>query len=70
MTTNLIIKGTHCRACKMLIEEVGSELPGVQSIIVDFKTGRTVIEHDDSFSLVDFTREVEALGDYTVETAD
>jgi len=67
MTTNLHIQGTHCQSCKLLIEEVGSESPGVQSIKVDFETGNTIIEHDSAFDLKKFTTEVEGLGEYIVD---
>lgn len=66
MTTTLTIAGTHCESCKALIEDVANETPGITSCSVDFKTGRTVIEHTDSVDWQRFKQEVESLGEYTV----
>lgn len=66
MKTELHIQGTHCKACKMLIEEVGGEQHGIQSITVDFESGNTLIEHDGSVDWQTFKKEVEELGEYTV----
>jgi len=67
MKTVLTVKGTHCHACKMLIEEVCSEIPGVKSCVVDFKTGKTVIEHDAKLDAKVLKKEIEAVGEYQVE---
>ena len=66
MKTTLLIKGTHCHACKMLIEEVCSEITGIQSCTVDFKTGQTIIEHHPSVDLKKVKQEIETLGKYEV----
>jgi len=66
METTITVKGTHCNSCKMLIEDVCSEMPGVKSCSVDFKTGKTVIEHDGTFNWKQFKKEVESLGKYKV----
>ena len=63
MKTVLTVKGTHCTSCKELIEEVAKEMPGVTSAIVDFKTGKTVIEHDKPLDMKKLKKEIEALGD-------
>ena len=60
------IQGTHCQACKTLIEEIAKEIPGVISATVDFATGQTSIEHDVSFDLQKFKTEVEKTGNYSV----
>ena len=67
MKTTIIVKGTHCKACKALIEDVCKDIKGVKSCTVDYKTGKTEIEHDDiiDFSLV--KKEIESLGKYQVE---
>ncbi|MEK6809801.1 MAG: heavy metal-associated domain-containing protein [Nanoarchaeota archaeon] len=65
--TTLIVKGTHCNACKMLIEEICSEIAGVRSCSVDFKTGKTVIEHEGKLDLQKLKKEIEAVGEYKVE---
>jgi len=51
----------------MLIEEVCSEIAGVKSCVVDFKTGKTVIEHDEKVDLKKLKKEIEALGEYKVQ---
>ena len=67
MKTKLTIKGTHCNACKTLIEEICKEVPGISSCNVDFKTGTTEIEHNENVDWAKFKNEVEDLGQYTVE---
>jgi len=64
--TTLTIQGTHCNACKMLIEDVCSEIKGVTSCTVNFQTGETAVEHDESFDWQAFKKEVESLGNYAV----
>lgn len=66
-TTTITIKGTHCKSCKLLIEDVCKDIKGVKLCQVDFQTGKTVIEHDESFDLNLFRREVEGLGQYKIE---
>ena len=65
-TTTINIKGTHCNSCKLLIEDVCKEVKGAQSCNVNFQTGDTVVEHDESFDWQAFKKEVEDLGKYTV----
>lgn len=38
-----IIKGTHCPACKKLIEKRVGKIVGVTSVNVNFETGETKI---------------------------
>lgn len=66
MKTTITIKGTHCHSCKALIEDVCKEA-GAKSCVVNFQTGETVIEHDESFDLQAFKKEVEGLGQYKIE---
>jgi copper chaperone CopZ len=66
-TAVIKIKGTHCNACKLLIEDVSKDIKGVKSCKVDFQTGETVIEHDENFNLDSFKKEVEGLGQYKLE---
>lgn len=68
LTTTLIIKGTHCNACKMLIEDVCKDIPGVQICTVNFQTGETVVEHDKNIDWERFRKEVEELGEYKIES--
>lgn len=67
MKTTLTIKGTHCNSCKMLIEDVCKEIPGIQSCTVNFETGKTEVEHDESADWNKFQQEVESLGQYKIE---
>ncbi len=63
------IEGTHCNACKALIEDVSlTDIPGVLSCNVDFASGKTVVEHDDKFNFDTFKKEIEKLGDYKVKS--
>lgn len=66
-TTTVTIKGTHCKSCKLLIEDVCKDVKGVKSCQVDFQTGKAIIEHDEHFDLDSFKQEVEDLGQYKVE---
>lgn len=50
----------------MLIEDVCSEIKGVTSCTVNFQTGETAVEHDESFDWQAFKKEVESLGNYAV----
>ena len=65
--TTLTIKGTHCNACKLLIEDVIKAGKGVKLCRVDFLTGKTVIEHGEDFDLNLLKQEVEGLGHYKIE---
>lgn len=67
MKTTLTIKGTHCNACKALIEDVCSEISGIHSCNVDFSTGKTEIEHNENVNWEKFKKEVESVGKYKVE---
>ena len=66
MKTEVFIKGTHCASCKALIEDVAQDVPGIQSCSVDFKTGKTVIEHDESVDWAAFDRAIKTVGDYSL----
>ena len=68
MKTTITVKGTHCKSCKLLIEEVCAEMPGVKSCTVDFKTGKTIIEHQGTLDLKKLKKEIEAVGEYNVLT--
>lgn len=66
MKTTFTVKGTHCNACKLLIEEVCTEFTGIKSCLVDFKTGKTTIEHDQPINIKKLSQEIESLGEYKV----
>ena len=67
MKTNIIIKGTHCNSCKMLIEDVCKEVEGVSSCEVNFQTGETVVEHNENLDWGKLKKEIESLAEYKVE---
>lgn len=66
--TTVTIQGTHCNACKALIEDVCRDIEGVESCTVNFQTGETVVEHDETLDWQVFKKEIESLGEYKVTT--
>lgn len=66
-TTNFNVKGMHCNSCKMLIEDVCKDVPGVQDCSVDFESGRATVTHDGSVDSSRLKKEIEALGEYKIE---
>ncbi len=68
MTTIVVIKGTHCKACKLLIEDICKEMNPTSTCTVDFQTGETIIEHEESFDWRAFKKEIEGLGPYRIES--
>lgn len=64
MQTIITIKGTHCNACKTLIEDVAKDIKGVQSCNVNFQTGETVVDHDENIDWQEVKKEIEDLGEY------
>ena len=67
MKTTITIKGTHCNACKMLIEDICKDVAGVKSCTVDFRSGKTTIEHEANVDLKRIKLEIERAGDYKVK---
>ena len=67
MKSTLMIKGTHCPSCKMLIEDICKDIPGVQSCVVDFKSGKAIVEHESKNELKKIKEEVEKVGEYKVK---
>ncbi len=53
------IKGTHCPACKKLIEKRLNRINGVSSVEVDFTNGQTVICCNNKLSAVDLQSALE-----------
>lgn len=60
------VKGAHCASCKALIEDVCTEIHGITSCNVDFKTGVTEIEHDKNVDWEKLKKGIESLADYKV----
>ena len=67
MKTTITINGTHCKACKALIENVCGDFKEITSCSVDYETGKTDIEHTEQLQWDDFKKEIENVGGYTVE---
>ena len=66
MKKTITIQGTHCNACKLLIEDIVSEIKGVKLCTVDYKTGRTDIEYDDQLDWDVLKKEIESAANYKV----
>ncbi|MDI2130155.1 heavy-metal-associated domain-containing protein [Yinghuangia seranimata] len=41
--TVLLVDGTHCSSCGLLIDDELEDVPGVRSASTDVRTGRTVV---------------------------
>ena len=67
MQTTITIKGTHCNACKTLIEDVCKDIKGVKSCTVNFQTGKTIIEHDETLNWQEIKKEIESFEQYKVQ---
>lgn len=67
MNKELMITGTHCASCKVLIEEVCQETQGIKKATVDFKTGKTIIEYGGKVDWKKLKQEIEQLGPYKVQ---
>jgi len=67
MKTIITIKGTHCNSCKMLIEDICKDVAGVKLCTVDFRSGKTTIEHEGTLDLKKIKLEIERAGDYKVK---
>jgi copper chaperone CopZ len=65
-TTTLKITGMHCTSCKALIEDVASEIPGVQSCAVDVPAGTATVEHDATLDMQRLIDEIRSLNGYDV----
>lgn len=66
-TTVIKIEGTHCNACKALIEDVCGEIVGIKSCDVNFKTGEVKIEHNKNIDWNLLKKEIEGSGEYKVK---
>lgn len=67
MQTKIKVTGMHCSSCKALIEDVASDVTGVQSCTIDPATGNGTIEHDETFDFNSFVNELKSLDTYSVE---
>ena len=67
MKTTLTIKGMHCISCKSVIEDACKDISGVKACTVDFKSWKTVVEHDNTVTFDQLKKEIESLGQYEVK---
>ena len=57
----LTIKGTHCQACKRLIERKFGAISGVVSVNVDFETGEAEIILERDITKDEFQKALEGM---------
>lgn len=57
----IYITGTHCQACKKLIEKRISTITDVSSVDVDFETGKTVIYTNRNIEKVEIKKVLEGM---------
>lgn len=55
------ISGTHCQACKKLIERKISTITGVNSVDVDFETGKTIISANRNIEKMEIKKVLEGM---------
>ena len=65
-TTEFMVRGTHCTACKALIEDVCAELPGVKRCTVNYTTGQTTVVHEPAIDIRQIVAAIDELGPYQV----
>jgi copper chaperone CopZ len=51
METTLNVSGMHCTACRMIIEDVISDIAGAKAITVDHTTGAVSVSYDSNETL-------------------
>jgi copper chaperone len=62
-TVRLRTTGMHCQSCSMLIQMNVEELPGVESVSSDFRTGVTEVGYDpDQIAVDDIVATIVAAG--------
>ena len=69
MKTTIAIEGTHCPACKALIEDICSDFSEINTCVVDYKTGQTEIEHDVALNWTALKTEIENAGAYKIKSS-
>jgi copper chaperone CopZ len=65
MITKFVITGMHCTSCKVLIEDVCGDVPGVAMCQVDLKTNVATVEHQADVAVI--KGEIQKLGYQTQE---
>ncbi|MFH1736344.1 MAG: cation transporter, partial [Actinomycetota bacterium] len=69
--TELAIGGMHCATCAVNIESILKDLPGVESVSVNYATEKATVEYDDRLvDLAGISGEVSSIGYSASEIAD
>lgn len=42
------VEGMHCKSCEMILSDSISEIPGVEKVSADSKTGKVVVGYKDN----------------------
>ncbi len=63
MKTIVQIPGMHCHACATLVTQISQESSSIHKVDVDLESKKVTLDHDESFDLKAWTKEIEALGD-------
>ena len=66
MKQTITIEGMHCNSCKVLIEDIASDIKGIKSCKVDAKSGKMIIEHE-AADLKQLKKDIESAGEYKVK---
>ena len=66
MEKTIKVKGMHCSSCNLLLEDVVSEIKGVNSVKADFQAGKVAVDYLDQSLLPKIKSAIEKEG-YRVE---
>ncbi|MBI5046257.1 heavy-metal-associated domain-containing protein [Candidatus Micrarchaeota archaeon] len=56
------VTGMHCKSCEILLDDVLSEISGVQKVVTDHKKGTVVVSASDDSVLPEIKRLIENEG--------
>lgn len=66
MQTTFTVQGMHCASCKHLIEDISSEIPGVESASLDENSKILTLTHSDPIDIESLKKEISSAGSYTI----
>jgi len=64
------VTGMTCHSCKKMIEMIAGDFSQIKKCDVDFKTGQGMVEYDDGFDPAQFKKEVDTVGNYSLQFND
>lgn len=67
MKSIINLKGMHCASCRVLIEDICSDIPGISVCDVDVEKGMLTLEHDTNESLEKVVADIRNVSTYTIE---